>query len=241
MNGRYESDDLEDGHEGPAAAADREISLGTGAMLGIFLALVLVCGAFFGFGYSMGHKAGPVVAPGAAAVGEADAAGVSTVGGMRPMPGSSGVSNAPEVVVKPSAGSAPAPVVKKTSTATPATVEAETPATSAPVAKTMPKPYITAPADGPAQAGASVIPAPSAMPAATAGAAPIYVQISAVSHQEDAQLLMTALTRRGYEATVRHLPQDQLLHVQMGPFTTKKDADAMRQRLSADGYNAILK
>ncbi len=52
---------------------------------------------------------------------------------------------------------------------------------------------------------------------------------------------MTALKRRGYEATVRHSSQDQLLHVQMGPYATKKDADAMRQRLSADGYNAILK
>lgn len=36
-------------------------------------------------------------------------------------------------------------------------------------------------------------------------------------------------------------PQDKLLHIQVGPFSTKKDADAMRQRLLNDGYNAIVK
>ncbi len=36
---------------------EREISLGTSTILGIFLGLALLCAAFFGFGYSMGHKA----------------------------------------------------------------------------------------------------------------------------------------------------------------------------------------
>ena len=35
---------------------DREISLGTGTILGIFLALAVVCALFFGFGYAMGRK-----------------------------------------------------------------------------------------------------------------------------------------------------------------------------------------
>ena len=42
---------------------EREISLGTSTILGIFLGLALLCAAFFGFGYSMGHKASmPAVA-----------------------------------------------------------------------------------------------------------------------------------------------------------------------------------
>ncbi len=53
--------------------------------------------------------------------------------------------------------------------------------------------------------------------------------------------MVTALKRRGYSVTVRHEPQDKLLHVQIGPFATKKEADAMRLRLQADGYNAIVK
>jgi DedD protein len=62
-----------------------------------------------------------------------------------------------------------------------------------------------------------------------------------VSHQEDADVLAAALKRRGYSVSIRQAPQDKLLHVQVGPFATKKDADAMRQRLQADGYNAIVK
>jgi cell division protein FtsN len=40
---------------------------------------------------------------------------------------------------------------------------------------------------------------------------------------------------------VRHEPQDQLLHIQIGPFATRKDAETMRQRVLADGFNAIVK
>ncbi len=235
MNGRYDSEDLEDVHEGPPAA-DREISLGTGAMLGIFLALVLVCGAFFGFGYSMGHKTGLVVPPGAA-VADPETAGPAASGEMKPLPGSSSV-DAPEVVVKPSAGSG----VRAGAVPRSAKVDTGADAPTTPIAgppqglKSGAKPYITASAAPPSMA--ATIPA---VAGAAAGSGAIFVQISAVSHQEDAQLLMTALKRRGYEATVRHSSQDQLLHVQMGPYATKKDADAMRQRLSADGYNAILK
>ena len=35
---------------------ERELTLGTGVILGIFLALVVLCGAFFGFGYKMGSR-----------------------------------------------------------------------------------------------------------------------------------------------------------------------------------------
>jgi cell division septation protein DedD len=67
------------------------------------------------------------------------------------------------------------------------------------------------------------------------------VQIAAVSHQEDADLLVSTLKRRGYSVAIRSEPQDKLLHVQIGPFASHKDADAMRQRLLADGFNAIVK
>ena len=36
-----------------------EITLSTASLLGIFFGLVLICGVFFGFGYSMGRGAGP--------------------------------------------------------------------------------------------------------------------------------------------------------------------------------------
>jgi len=67
------------------------------------------------------------------------------------------------------------------------------------------------------------------------------VQVAAVSHQEDADLLLSALKRRGYTVFIRQEPQDHLLHVQVGPFASKKDAEVMRQKLLTDGYNAIVK
>jgi cell division protein FtsN len=32
-----------------------------------------------------------------------------------------------------------------------------------------------------------------------------------------------------------------LFHVQVGPFAEQKEAEAMKTKLAADGYNAILK
>jgi cell division septation protein DedD len=67
------------------------------------------------------------------------------------------------------------------------------------------------------------------------------VQIAAVSRQEDADVLVAALKKRGYNVIVRNESRDSLLHVQIGPFATRDEAKAMRSKLLADGYNAILK
>jgi cell division septation protein DedD len=67
------------------------------------------------------------------------------------------------------------------------------------------------------------------------------VQIAAVSRQADANMLTDALRTNGYTALVRTEPRDNLLHVQVGPFSTLEEARAMRARLKADGYNAFIK
>jgi cell division septation protein DedD len=69
---------------------------------------------------------------------------------------------------------------------------------------------------------------------------PIMVQIAAVSHAEDAEVLVAALRRRGYPVTVRRELADNLIHVEIGPFVTRNDAEIMRQKLLSDGYNAIV-
>jgi cell division septation protein DedD len=85
---------------------------------------------------------------------------------------------------------------------------------------------------------AGIIPVAAALPSLGSS----VVQVAAMSHQEDADVVAVDLKRRGYTVAVRHEPQDKLFHVQIGPFATKKEADAMRQRLQADGYNnAIVK
>jgi cell division septation protein DedD len=59
--------------------------------------------------------------------------------------------------------------------------------------------------------------------------------VSATTREGDAQSLLAALKRKGYTATVRQ-EQDQRYHVQVGPFATRADAEAMRKQLDADGY-----
>ena len=66
------------------------------------------------------------------------------------------------------------------------------------------------------------------------------VQIAAVSHTEDAEVLVNALRKRGYTVTARREVGDSLIHVQTGPFVNRNEANAMRQKLLSDGYNAIV-
>ncbi len=66
------------------------------------------------------------------------------------------------------------------------------------------------------------------------------VQVAAVSHGEDAGVLVGALRRRGYAASAQREPSDGLIHVRIGPFATHDEAYRMSARLLADGYNAIV-
>jgi cell division septation protein DedD len=67
------------------------------------------------------------------------------------------------------------------------------------------------------------------------------VQIAAISNPADAEVLVSALQKRGYFVSARRFTGDPLIHVQVGPFSNRADAIAMRQKLLSDGYNAILK
>jgi cell division septation protein DedD len=68
-----------------------------------------------------------------------------------------------------------------------------------------------------------------------------FVQVAAVSKQEDAQALVESLKGRQYQAFIADATPDKLFHVQVGPFTDGKEAETMRARLVNDGYNPILK
>ena len=67
------------------------------------------------------------------------------------------------------------------------------------------------------------------------------VQVAAVSKREDADILVAALQKKQYSVFIATGPGDALFHVQVGPFTDPKEAETMRSRLAADGYNAIVK
>jgi cell division septation protein DedD len=207
----------------PESGDDREISLGVPAILGMFFALALVCAGFFGFGYTMGRKSAQA-APVDTSAASAD---TSSYGSAKPAAGS--LASQPEApTAQPMADNAAAPVVAQpdsaaTSPATPASPSANAapPADAAPVATSKPP-------------TGNLQPAPS--PGGT-----IMVQIAAVSSQDVANILLASLQKKGYSVVIRHEPQDKLLHVQIGPFADRKDAEAMQQRVLADGFNAIVK
>jgi DedD protein len=69
---------------------------------------------------------------------------------------------------------------------------------------------------------------------------PLVVQIAALSKQDDAEVLASALREHGFAPSIKNGAEDTLYHVQVGPFS-RDIAFATRQRLIAKGYNAILK
>lgn len=94
--------------------------------------------------------------------------------------------------------------------------------------------------DGSSQPATAQSDAPIRVQPATSQVQGWMVQIAAVSRTEDADVLVGALRKRGYSVTERRELGDNLIHVQTGPFTSRNDANAMRQKLLSDGYNAIV-
>jgi pilus assembly protein CpaC len=107
------------------------------------------------------------------------------------------------------------------------------------------------PANAPAPASpTAVAPAPtvrsngSSHPSRTADAQPQQqqiVEVMALSRELDAEAMVAALNRHGYNVAVNHEAKDSLLHLDLGPFGSAKDAEAMRERLLLDGYNPTIK
>ncbi|HEX5235996.1 MAG TPA: SPOR domain-containing protein [Silvibacterium sp.] len=205
--------------------SDTELTLGTNSILGIFFGLALICGVFFGFGYSLGRG---------------NTRTVASARTVLPSPESE-VSPPEKTFVDESSSSASdaSPVTTSSASKPSGAIATAEPAQAAPV--------LSSAAGEPSDGSNAVIPATAARtaPASSSGSstgpsAAIMVQIAAVSRQEDANVLVSALGKRGYTASIRSAA-DNLLHVQVGPFATRDAAMAMRTKLLNDGYNAILK
>jgi DedD protein len=237
VNTRYETDndlrDLNDFRE-----PEREISLGATTILGIFFALALLCAVFFGFGYSQGrHSLPPAAASTDTTVAPAANASKPSPGSLTtpttsPTPDNQSASTPDSAVVPLDSDSAlpdaPRQVPQPLSRPQPVKASAPTPRPD-----THPAPSTIATAKTPAPIQVAPVASSSGI---------LIVQVAAMSHQEDADVVAADLKHRGYPVAVRHTPQDKLFHVQIGPFSTKKEADSIRQRLQTDGYNnAIVK
>jgi DedD protein len=203
----------------PTAQQDTEITLGTGRMLAIFFAFVLICAVFFAIGFSLGRRtsmagAGSLLSAPAAAPGTIVRPSAAKNGAAQPTPPSGDFSFYKAVGEK----NADAALTPRSS--------ASAAAATSPTGDGTPK----AAADA-----ATATPAPP-----TTGS--YYVQVAAVSRQEDADALVEALKKKQYPAfTANNTAGDKFYHVQVGPYAELKDAEAIRARLIGDGYNPIVK
>jgi cell division septation protein DedD len=216
MRGVFEDEELE-----PAQPRrDTELTLGSGTLLVIFFGLVLICGLCFGLGYTLGRHAARQT-PAAASQPEAADTGFQT-----PLPADSSHPK-PSATTQAAVSPAQSSSADQSSAASDANAAQAAPAGSSPQVR----PALT-PAPNPPQ------PAPSAPPAPSQ--ASLMVQIAVFPNSEDADVLVNALRRRGYAVTARREPSDNLLHVRIGPFGSRSEANRWRQKLLNDGYNAIV-
>jgi cell division septation protein DedD len=196
---------------------DTEITLGTGRILAIFFTLVAICAVFFGLGFTLGRNSYRPSLSTDPSVG-------TPVAAVRPAPSKS----------SPSATSSQEGLTfyKTVGQKDPATeLNTTTKATSTPAPEAQASP---ASEKQPAQPQAS-----DSMVAPASGS--YFVQVAAVSKQEDALALIDALKKKQYSAFTSNSAGDRLYHVQIGPFSDIKDAEITRGKLVSDGYNPILK
>lgn len=146
--------------------------------------------------------------------------------------------------VKSSAELLPSPSTSTPARVSPSAARANTPPKVQPDSQA--KSADQQPASGDTNSGTTGTSAAAPSDQTAAGTVPqpvagYFVQVAAVSKQEDAQALVESLKGRQYEAFIADPSADKLFHVQVGPFADVKDAESMRTRLVNDGYNPILK
>jgi len=228
---------------------DTELTLGAGALFGLFFGLVLLCGLCFGAGYAVGHHgstSGMAATVPTAAPDQEPLEGNNAV----PKPSASEQSPAPAPQTDsssstPGDGAGTNPNSSESGAAASGQGNGPTggqngagqgaggPGATAPgaVRPALPAGGNTAP---PAQGGT-----PNVRPALP-GQTQFMVQIAAVLNPEDANVLVAALRRHGYTVTETREPADGLIHVRIGPFTTRDEATRWANKLLGDGYNAIV-
>jgi DedD protein len=213
------------------SSQDTEITLGTPKLLALFFGLVIVCAVFFALGYSLGRKSD---------VGQAASAAIplqSVTSAAKPA-GSGSPPAQPMTFYKAVEQKDANAQLTPASQAIPAPSASGGSSSANPSANPAAVPGAAASSTG-AQPDSSVNP-PDPMAAIPVGG--YFVQVAAVSKQEDAQALVDALKQKQYPAFVAaNSSSDSLLRVQMGPFSDIKEAEGVRTRLINDGYNPILK
>ncbi len=235
-------------------AEERDITIGPGKLLGLFFMLVVICGVFFAIGYSLGKtsareqalndKTSLNASISAPIVGDASAPKPSAAVQGKSEPDGNAASQQEKAPTGPDLTFFNA-VKKSDSTAQPATETAKSTASkgepqtssAAPAGATETPVVAKTNTDSPA-----LSPAPKTEVISSANGA-FVVQIAAVTREEDAEALAGALRKKNYSVFVvnNQAVHDKFYHVQVGPFGSLQDAEAMKAKLTGEGYNPIVK
>ena len=194
---------------------DAELSLSTGVILALFFGVTLISAVFFGMGYSFGVTHGVT-------------ADTLSLHGLLHR------STQPVPAATISTSSAATQVVQA------APVQRTAPADSAAM-QTASAPADTSVAIASEQSSSAVLGDPMMHAPAHAATAIYMVQIAASASRHDAQFLIAKLHRSGLHARLHHAVQDRFFRVQLGPFASRGDATAMRNKVLAAGFKAIVK
>jgi cell division septation protein DedD len=234
------------------AADDTEITLGPGKLLGLFFLLAVICGVFFAIGYSLGKSTARDQAlndPPGQVLAAAPPASATSAAADKPSAG---------VVVKSESSATPAEQAPASNPPSNMTFYKAVQQNSSDAKSAAKGPETTAADKEPeiktaAATPPPTVPAPTETAPHTAGAVnhgnnvtgpgTIVVQIAAVTREDDAVALAGALRKKNYNVFVVNNPvtKDKFYHVQVGPFSTMQEADAMKAKLVAEGYNPIIK
>ena len=180
-------------------------------LLGLFFALVVVCGIFFGLGYTLGRS---TVSSGLTAEAASPAPASNAA---KPKPGNAAASEA-----------APSPANDLTFYKTVEQKDA-TPRLT-PAAESNSAPSAGAPASAP-------VPGPSSEARATY----VVQVAAVTKKEDAEALMAALRKKSYPVFVTGNAPADTLFHVQVGPFNEIKDAESTRTKLASDGYNPIVK
>jgi len=239
--GLFDAEDAEPEQGG----RETELTLSSTLLVGLGFGLVLLCGVCFGLGYWVGHRGAPAALQSAMAGVPSSPLADSS----RPKPSATTATNRPQSAALDSSDATPAVDAGSIQNSSP---QASEPAGGAkPAAQAQEPPPQPTVASGPQirpalspHSYAPPAPLPGGVTPAIVQALPsggaLMVQIAAVANPEDAVVLGTALRKRGYAVTAQRDAADGLIHVRIGPFTSRDEANGWRLKLMNDGYNAIV-
>ena len=202
----------------------------------LFLAVVSVCGVFFSLGFVVGYNERFSRSTPSTEVVNAPAVVPPPVN----PPAESTQTTTPRPAATQSATN-PEPGTKLSQSAGPPEVAAEVPRKAPEAPSPAPQPtYAQAPATEPE--------APSQLPPLAAGGEVgegVTLQVAAMRTKQDAEALVNILKGRGYPVflvTPEYArADDNLFRVQVGPFTTRDDAEKVRIKLSQEGFKPFIR